>query len=118
MPPGHAWATLRGPRIAIVPQGTWNGQGKMDIRGEGVSQDFYGVSDIVAMPFFPQSLRGLFLLFGFPNTLVDKQVRIMISDKERPEQKAWADLHTKYDTGDRQQVRLDGFAKHDSQKGT
>ena len=88
------------------------------IRGEGVSQDFYGVSDVVAMPFFPQSLKGLFLLLGFPKTLVDKQVRITISSKERPDQKGWADLHTSHGMGDRQQIRLGGFAKHDAQEGT
>ena len=88
------------------------------IRGDGVLQDFYGVSDLVPLPFFPQNLRGLFLLLGFPNKFMDKQVRVIIENKEVSDQKAWTDLQTRHDIGDRQQVRLDGFAKHDSREGT
>ena len=30
MPEFHGWDTLQGPRISIVPQGTWSGKGVMD----------------------------------------------------------------------------------------
>jgi len=30
MPEFHGWETLQGPRISIVPQGTWSGTGEMD----------------------------------------------------------------------------------------
>lgn len=88
------------------------------IKGDGVSQDFYGVSDLLAMPFFPQSLKGALLLLGFPQTLIDKPVRIIIRNEENPAEKAWSDLHTKLTRGDRQKVRINGFEKHSSPEGT
>lgn len=88
------------------------------IRGEGVSQDFYGVSDLLLLPFFPQSLKGTFLLLGIHKTLMAKPIRILIRSKENPDQKGQSDLHIELTTGDRQQVRINGFSDYDSVKGT
>lgn len=62
------------------------------VKGDGVSQNFYGVGDILPLPFFPQCLRGIFLLLGFPTKLINKQVHIIVRSKDHPEQKAWSDL--------------------------
>ena len=37
MPHFHGWSTLQGPRISIVPQGTWTGKGRM-VRLRGGTQ--------------------------------------------------------------------------------
>ncbi len=83
------------------------------IRGDGVLQDFYGVGDLLALPFFPQNLNGVFLLLGLPKKLItaDRRVRIMVRSKEDPKQKAWSDLQIVVKTGE-PRVRISGFAKH------
>ena len=64
------------------------------VRGDGVLQDFYGVGDLVLLPFFPQNLSGIFLLMGLSKSLIngDKSVRFTIRDKKKPKSKAWIDL--------------------------
>ncbi len=64
------------------------------VRGDGVLQDFYGVGDLVLLPFFPQNLSGIFLLIGITKKLIDEEqsVSFIIRDKKKLKSKAWIDL--------------------------
>ena len=59
------------------------------VRGDGVSQDFYGVGSIILLPFYPQNLKGIFLLIGLPLNNTPKNMDIIIINRNKPEQKAW-----------------------------
>lgn len=80
------------------------------IRGDGVSQDFYGVSDLLALPFFPQNLQGVFYLLGLPKELLGVKIRITLRSKAAPDRKAWTDLETFTQAPDKQ-VSVTGVAK-------
>lgn len=86
------------------------------IRGEGVSQDFYGVSDLLAMPFFPQSLKGTFLLVAFPLKLINKLPRIIIRNKENPKEQGCCNLSIQLTEG-KQQINISEFEEYDSEVG-
>lgn len=84
------------------------------VRGDGVLQDFYGVGDLVILPFFPQNLRGIFLLIGLSKEIIEKKntVRFIITEKEKSKNKAWSDL-VEVSTGPAsEEASISGFSKH------
>jgi hypothetical protein len=82
------------------------------VRGDGVLQDFYGVGDIVLLPFFPQNLNGLFLLVGLPGAIIgtQKKVSFIAQDNKNPQNKAWVDLGT-ISVPAQGSARVDGYSK-------
>lgn len=89
------------------------------IRGDGVSQDFYGVGEILPMVFFPVSLSGIYLLIGLPRGIVDadEPVRFIVRNTENPEEWAHSDLNlVKVPVQSR--VNVTGFGRHFSSEET
>lgn len=83
------------------------------VRGDGVLQDFYGVGDVVLLPFFPQTLNGLYLLVGLPGAMIgtQKKIRFIIQDNKDPKNKAWVDLETISVEPAQRMARVDGYSK-------
>jgi hypothetical protein len=84
------------------------------VRGDGVLQDFYGVGDLVLLPFFPQILNGLFLLVGLPGTMIgaEKKVSFIVQDSKTPKNKAWTNLEKISVELSQGSARVDGYSKH------
>ena len=85
------------------------------VKGDGVLRDFYGVGELLILPFFPQSLDGAFLLMGFSKKMVecDKEIFIEIYCKKTPENKAQASvkLYTAHGDPTDTTVSISGFSK-------
>jgi hypothetical protein len=83
------------------------------LRGDGVSLDLYGVSDVLALPFFPQSLSGMYLALAMPCEIAvaEKSIRIALQDKERPSNTASVEVAMTLREKIDRNVRLSGSAK-------
>jgi hypothetical protein len=54
------------------------------LHGDGFSQDFYGVANTLALPFFPQGLNGMTLLVAMPMCLLGTSAQVVLADTKRP----------------------------------
>ena len=52
-------------------------------RFNGLVQDLYGVTDYLAIPFFPSSLEGLHLVFAWPTALLGSKEPLGVIVRER-----------------------------------
>lgn len=84
------------------------------IRGDGVLQDFYGVGDLLILPFFPQNLKDILLLIGLPGTMIrgNKPISFTIQEKRNPESKGRIDLRAIVTESAGNKTRLTGISKH------
>ena len=84
------------------------------VRGDGVSQDFYEVGEILPLPFFPQNLQGVFLVLAYPLALVPSEhtVKLIIQNQEDREKRAWSNIGFQSVNTRRPTVRLQGLGMH------
>ena len=64
------------------------------VRGDGVMQDLYGFGDMLPLAFFPQRLQGVYLVIAFHRDNMNREVKITLRDKIRPEQTASQNIET------------------------
>jgi hypothetical protein len=84
------------------------------VRGDGVLQDFYGVGELVFLPFLPQNLSGIYLLIGVPRTIIDRDISItfITRDKKNPKKSASMHLESIQSEPARGKARIFGYSKH------
>ncbi|UCF43249.1 MAG: DUF4263 domain-containing protein [Planctomycetota bacterium] len=83
------------------------------IKGEGVLQDFYDVGEVLLMPYFPQSLRGILLLVVLSTEMIKGSTRFCVSikDKNQPCRTGRTDLTVELKHGATSWVRASGIAR-------
>jgi hypothetical protein len=87
------------------------------VRGDGLLQDFYGVGELVLLPFLPQNLNGIYLLIGVPRTIIDKNISInfITRDKKNPKNSASMHLESIQSEPAIGKARIFGYSKHYSE---